>query len=263
MKRPLFSRFYDCDITHVRTEPVRNSFVYSYLTFCLDLDEVDQLQGSLFGTRWWNVFRFVPTDFIFGRPEDNHLRTSEKHSMKRAIQLYARDKGVDNIERIELIAHMRTFFYAFNPAAFYFCYGKKDEVLCAILEVTNTFHEKKTYFIPANGAGSMQGSQIKEFYVSPFVDLDAEFEFKLAIPADRLRLEINSLKDGKYVVRSIVTGSSLEWTSSALWRHLLYFPFITFQVIARIHYRAFILYLKKVPYFRKKDRLELQKGGLS
>jgi DUF1365 family protein len=217
----------------------------------LDLDEVEQLQGLFFGSRWWNVFRFAPADFIFGS------------SMKQAIRDYACGKGVDGIERIELVAHMRTLGYAFNPAAFYFCYGENDEVLCAILEVTNTFHEKKAYFIPANGSDRIQGTQSKDFYVSPFVDLDAEFEFKLTAPTGRLRLEINSLKEGKTVVRSVLSGNKVEWSSSALASRLVRFPLITLQVIAKIHYRAFILYLKKVPYFRKNDRVELQKGGLS
>jgi DUF1365 family protein len=255
MKRQQFSRLYDCDVTHVRLEPVKNSFRYTYSTFCLDLDEVEGLQGSLFGSLWWNALRFVPTDFIFG--------SDPKVPLKKAIEAYALQKGVSGIQRIELVAHMRTLGYAFNPAAFYFCYGKNGEVLCAILEVTNTYHEKKAYLIPSHGDVCIQGKQVKEFYISPFVDLDAEFEFKLSAPTDCLRLEINSLKDGKVIVRTVLTGSEVEWSGTALLKRFVRFPLITLQVIAKIHFRAFVLYLKKVPYLKKKDRLELQKGGLS
>jgi DUF1365 family protein len=183
--------------------------------------------------------------------------------LKQAIRDYAGQKGVSGVERIELVAHMRTFGYTFNPAAFYFCYGEDDLPLCAVLEVTNTYREKKAYFIAASGADRIEGSQAKDFYVSPFVELDAHFEFDFAMPTARLKLRIDSLKNGRRVVGTLVTGNKVEWSSFALLKRLVRFPLVTFQVIARIHFRAFILYLKKVPYLRKNDRLELQKGGLS
>lgn len=259
MSQGLRSRLYDCEVTHVRTQPVRNAFRYSYSTFCIDLDEVVRLQGALFGTRWWNPFRFVARDFIFGRTTA-HANASD---MKEAIHAYALSKGVEGIQRVELVAHMRTFGYAFNPAAFYFCYGTDDQFLCAILEVTNTYLEKKAYLVRANGAHRASGRQTKEFYVSPFVDLDAEFDLKLDSPGERLRLEIDSLKAGQCIVKSLVIGAKRDWSSAAMVAAMVRFPLITLQVIAKIHYRALLLFLKKVPHLRKNDRLELQKGGLS
>ncbi len=102
---------------HSRSRPTRHAFKYRYFSFCLDLDEVSELsaRSRLFGLQFWKVFRFVAEDYIFGGPG----KTAQE--VKDAVITYAQSKGVSAaIDRVELVAHMRTLGFSFNPAAFYF-----------------------------------------------------------------------------------------------------------------------------------------------
>lgn len=269
------SRLYDCQVVHVRTHPVRSAFRYRYATFCLDLDEIEALRGPWFGTRWWNVFRFVPEDFLFGVADGGAGSGGADPSpqpataMKRAVLTYAASKGVTDVARVELVAHMRSFGYAFNPAAFYYCYDHTDRLRGAIVEVTNTYRERKAYWVPCDDTrdepddGCARGVQPKEFYVSPFVDLDAQFSFRLARPTGGLRITIDSRKNGQALVRSAVVGRVVAWGSSALLWRAVRFPLMPLQIMAKIHLRALWLFANRVPYLKKAAHAELQKGGLS
>lgn len=256
------SRLYDCEVVHARNQPVRHAFTYRYFSFCIDLDEITNLsvKSRLFGLQRWKVFRFAAEDYIFGGPGKT------PQAVKEGVIAYVRSHGESRaICRVEFVGSMRTFGYSFNPAAFYFCYGEDEALLCGIVEVTNTFGEKKAYFVPARpqSAGLLQGATPKLFYVSPFVDLDSIFEFALEAPTQRLRLGITSKRVGSKVVEAWVTGQRVELSDRSLLVRLIRYPWVTAAVIARIHYQAARLYLKKVPFIRKKDRLALQKGGLS
>lgn len=252
------SRIYDCQVVHWRTRPVRHRFCYRYFTFCLDLDEVDELQRHswLFRLR---VFRFRAADFIFGQ------KSGDARALKAAVVELARHKGVvAPIARVELVAHLRTFGYVFNPAAFYFCYDDAGRALCALVEVTNTFGEKKIYFIPAGDRDSeaLVGAQPKLFYVSPFVALDSTFRFRLQAPAAQLRLRIESYIGHAAAVSALVVGRTrplADWTLAA---RLLIYPLVTLGVILRIHFQALQLYLLGVPYVRKREHPELQRKGI-
>jgi DUF1365 family protein len=244
------SRIYDCVVTHSRERPVAHRFSYRYFTFCLDLEEADRLADTslLFAAR---VFRFLPGDFIFGRAGGS------ARELKAAVIDLARKKGVTvPLARVELVANLRTFGYAFNPAAFYFCYDDLDHAVCAIVEITNTFREKKSYFLE-----KLEGTQRKLFYVSPFVELESLFRFRLSPPGERLLLRIDSL--GGTAVRAAVVGRARPLTALALVSRLCRFPVVTLGVMVAIHYQALRLYLKRVPFFKKSDRVDLQRKGIT
>jgi DUF1365 family protein len=258
------SRLYDCEVLHARATPKRHQFRYHYFTFCLDLDEIDELgRKHLFlGESFGKLFRFQVKDFIFSEGKTGKIRTVD---FKEAIFKYVREKGVTTpIARVELVAHMRTLGYAFNPAAFYFCYSKDEQPICAILEVTNTYGEKKAYFLGPDTLkdGAFRSLHSKLFYVSPFVDLESSFDMILALPGDSLRLQIDSKQQGALLVHTLVTGCAAPISDLALAKRFISNPLITLGVMARIHYQALRLYLKKVPFLKKSDRLEFQKGGL-
>jgi DUF1365 family protein len=260
--KALRSRLYDCAVTHSRSLPVENRFEYRYFTFCLDLDEIDEIasRSRLLGRGVLSAFRFCGEDFIFGRSG------STPAELKERVIEYARHKGVtDTIERVELVGHLRTFGHSFNPAAFYYCYDSADSAVCAVLEVTNTYREKKSYLITGWSSDKkvFSGSQTKNFYVSPFVQLDAEFHFSLEIPRERLSIRIDSMKGDEVHVRTYLAGEVRALTDARLLTSLLRYPWVTVGVVIKIHYQALRLYLKRVPFIRKNKQTELQQGGQS
>ncbi|NUN70802.1 MAG: DUF1365 family protein, partial [Bacteroidetes bacterium] len=133
--------------------------------------------------------------------------------------------------------------------------------LCVVPEVGNTFGELKPYLLTGQDRtdGVFRKRMTKYFYVSPFIDMDAEFDFLLQVPDERLQVTINDYKDGKKFFLSAVSGERRPLTDARLLWYAVRFPFVTLQVITLIHWQALKLYLRKLRFFRKTDHPELQK----
>lgn len=251
------SSLYECSVMHHRLEPVRNRFVYRVFMFAVDLDEIDMLHSTmrLFSRNRRNVFQFRDADHLdFGKP-----------TLKDNIVEYLRRQGIElNNGRIILVTNLRTFGYIFNPVSFYFCFDASGTPVCAIAEVGNTFGEIKPYVLGPNertGNGFRLMTK-KLFYVSPFIDLDATFDFQLAIPGEQMQITINDYKDGKKFFLSAVSGVRKPLTDARLAWYIVRFPFITLKVITLIHWQALKLYLKKLSYLKKTDHPDLQQGAM-
>lgn len=256
------SKLYDCEVFHSRQNPCTHRFTYRYFTFCLDLDEVKDLSKKFifFGIEYFKPFRFVSSDSLLGSGKNT------PNELKESVIRFAERMGIRTpIARVELLAHVRTLGYSYNPAAFYFGYDFEDRLLFGIVEVTNTFHEKKAYFVPvsANPSEEAIGVEQKLFYISPFVELDTQFEFKLKRPGEKLYIQIDSTDPkSALILHAALKGQSRPITDFRLFFYLIRYPFLTLGVMLRIHIQALRLYLKRVPFHKKSDRTELQKGGL-
>ena len=249
------SSLYRCRVMHHRLKPVKHQFLYNIFMFCLDLDEIPLIARRLwlFGHNHRNIFEFRESD---------HLRFGAGTAKDNVIS-YARSKGVhDTIEKVFLITHLRTMGYAFNPVSFYFCFGAGHVPVCCVVEVMNTYREMKPYLITRERFDGklFDARLLKYFYVSPFVELDDAFEFRLSIPGDRLQVHINDInkKKEKFLVTSLV-GERRTLTNARLLGYMFRFPFITLKIIVAIHWQALRLYLKKVPYHKKASNQDLQR----
>lgn len=242
---------------HHRLEPLKNRFVYNVFMFAVDLDEVDTLHSRLrfFSRNRFNLFQFRDRDHVnYGKP-----------NVKENIVEYLRQQGIElNNGRIILVTNLRTFGYVFNPVSFYFCFDENNSPVCAIAEVGNTFGELKPYLLRTQNRTEtgFRATMQKYFYVSPFIDLDTVFDFQLNIPGEKMHIVINDYKDGKKIFLSAVTGIRKPLTDARLLWYTIRFPLITLQVITLIHWQALKLYLKKLPYLKKDDHPELQKGAV-
>ena len=97
--------------------------------------------------------------------------------------------------------------YIFNPVSFYFCFDADGAPLCAVVEVGNTFREKKLFLLrePA-GENLFRLVAPKHFYVSPFSDLDLHFDFKLRVPGETLEIHIDDRAGDETLLLSALTG---------------------------------------------------------
>lgn len=248
------SCLYDCTVMHHRLEPKQHRFVYRVFMFYLDLDELDMLTSKfrLLSRNRFNIFSFRDRD---------HLQLAGS-SVKENILAYLSSKGVDGSEfRIGLLTNLATFGYVFNPVSFYFCFDRSNNPVCAVTEVGNTFGELKPYFFNDEQFENNTFSKktTKYFYVSPFIDMDTEFDFQLAVPGSELNIKIDDFQHGRKFFISTLTGKRNAISDAALIRYFLRFPFITLQIITLIHWQALKLFLKKLNYHKKNDHLELQR----
>ena len=249
----LNSRLYECVVMHKRLAPRRHAFAYRLFMFAIDLDEIETLEAKSFMVgRGRRPFTFREKDHLsFGG-----------FSTKESVLAYIREKGVTGpVDRILLVTHLRMFGHVFNPVSFYFCYGPGGRPVCSLAEVNNTFGEMKPYLVGAHdpATNGFRGRHVKYFYVSPFIRLDAEFDFRLQVPGEDLKLFITDYEGEERLIVTSLVGKRRELTDARLVWYAVRFPLVTLRVIGLIHWQAFRLWLKKVPFHRKAEDPQLQK----
>jgi uncharacterized protein len=246
---------------HNRLAPKPNRFHYRVFMFYLDLDEIDTLNKrmSFMSRNKFNLFNFRDKDHL-RLPKEN---PDGSKNIRQHISDYLQTQGVDiGRGRIMVLTNLCTLGYQFNPVSFYFCYDEKDQPVCSIVEVCNTFHEMKPYFLGANtrANGHFKLNTSKYFYVSPFIDMDTNFDFDLQIPGEKLQIRIDDFdQQGEQFFISTLSGEKKPLTDANLLIYFFSFPFITLKVISLIHWQAFKLWLKKLPFHNKQANKDMQR----
>ncbi len=255
------SCLYKAKVMHHRLAPKVHRFHYNIFMFYLDLDEIDDLSKRLkfMSRNRFNLFNFRDKDHL-QLPREN---PDPSKNIRQQIIDYLQVNGANiGNGRIMVLTNLCTLGYQFNPVSFYFCYDEANQPVCSIVEVCNTFLEMKPYFL---GIDTKQGEQFhlnteKYFYVSPFIDMDTNFDFDLQVPGEKLQVKIDDYdKESKRFFISTLSGTKTKLTDAKLLYYFFSFPFITLKVIGLIHWQALKLWLKKLPFHKKDADAELQR----
>jgi len=137
----------------------------------------------------------------------------------------------------------------------YFCYQRDGSLAALLYEVHNTFRERHSYLIPVDrdaglaGVTGAPGAVIdqhcrKGFYVSPFMDRDMNYTFRVAVPDQRVMVAIRAADKDGLLLAAALTGERIALTDAALLRALATHPLLTLKVIGAIHWHALLLLLK-------------------
>jgi DUF1365 family protein len=256
------SCLYKAKVMHHRLAPKEHRFHYNIFMFYLDLDEIDGLAKKLkfMSRNRFNLFNFRDKDHL----QLSMDKPDTAKNIREHITDYLQANGVNiGSGRIMVLTNLCTLGYQFNPVSFYFCYDEQGEPVCSVVEVCNTFREMKPYFL---GAETKNGDAFKLntgkfFYVSPFIEMDTNFDFDLQIPGEKMQLRIDDYdKLGKRFFISTLSGKKVALTDAKLLLYFFSFPLITLKVIGLIHWQALKLWLKKLPYHKKEANRALQKG---
>lgn len=233
------STLYVGSVIHRRLRPRPHRLRYRVFWMMLDLDEIDALAQRLpaFSRNHFNAVSFYDRDH--GDGSTTPLREQvERHLQSAGIEL---DGGP-----IRLFCMPRIFGYGFNPLSVYFCYRARGALAAILYEVHNTFRQRHCYlFAVDDGAGTIieQHCQ-KAFYVSPFMDMEIAYAFRVAVPDQRIALAIRAVDADGPVLAAAVSGTRRALTNSALLRALVTHPLLTLKVIGAIHWHALGMWLK-------------------
>ncbi len=155
---------------------------------------------------------------------------------------------------MRVLTHLRTFGHLFNPVSFYYCFDRAGERVEAVAaEVTNTpWGERHVYaFARGEASGRVLRARIgKDFHVSPFLGMDAEYDWRLTEPGDDLQVHIESRRAGRPTFDATLALERREATPAALRRALVRYPLLPLRVVGGIYAHALRLKLKGAPYHR-------------
>jgi len=253
------SALYKCLVMHNRIAPKKHRFHYNVFMFWLDIDKLDKLASKLkfLSYNKPGIFSFRDSDH-FKYPEGD---SRNQLSTRTKLNDYLATKGITVFpEKVFLLTHIRMFGYVFNPVSFYFCYDEQNVCNYVVTEISNTFGEMKLFLVDAKNGSTFEQNAQKFFYVSPFTDMDTEFEFRYKVPDEKLNIQINVKdKSGDKFFISTLTGNKKSVTDARLGWYIIRFPFITIRVMLAIHWQALKLWLKKIPYHKKSANADLQR----
>lgn len=228
-------------VMHHRLQPKRHRFVSRVFTLLVDVDRLAELDQRLrlFSIERFNLFSFRLKDH--GPRNGQPLRPWVEGELKRAgIVVHAAE--------IRLLAMPRFIGYVFNPLSIYYCFDAEGLLFAIVYEVKNTFGEQHAYVLavsdPSTSSEAVQQRCDKGFYVSPFIEAEATYRFRLNKPGERLAVMIREEIESGLLLIATLSGDRRPLTDLELVRQALRHPFLTQKVIASIHIQALKLWLK-------------------
>lgn len=211
----------------------------------VDLDELPTLFDSY---RFWSLNKLNIA--AFHRNDHHGEKDSDlSSSIRRLVNNHSTIKADGPIR---LLTHFRYFGYVFNPLSIYYCYDANDKhVTHVVSEVTNTpWKEQHCYVLNGHEEDHQFVTQHhkKEFHVSPFLDMNMDYHWKIGIPADDLYLSIDNKRKNENVFHASMRLKKESINQNSLRNVLINFPLMTMKVTSAIHLQALALWLKGIKY---------------
>ena len=238
------SCIYNGLVTHHRFKPVKHSLKYKTFSLLLDLDELERLDEkiSIFSINKFNVFSFYYKDH--GLRDGSSIKDWIVENIKKF-------KISSEITKIELLCYPRIFGYVFNPLSIFYCY-QENNLKAIFYEVKNTFNEQHTYIFKVIDGEKIEQKCKKKFYVSPFMDMNTFYNFKLIAPGEKLSVFIKQTDDVGTVLTATQEGDRKKLNFKQLLINFFKYPLMTIKIIVSIHFEAFLLW-KKGAIYRKRN----------
>ncbi|HEX8867426.1 MAG TPA: DUF1365 domain-containing protein [Lentzea sp.] len=205
---------------------IERTFSHRAYMWLVDLAELPRLP-------WWArpFARFEARDHL-GSPARSIRENLDEWLAERGIELGG--------GQVLMLANARVLGYVFNPLSVYWCHDASGALVCVVAEVHNTYGGRHCYLLRTDAAG--RASVDKEFYVSPFLEVDGHYVMRLPKPGDQLSVTIALRQNGKTTFSATMKG-----TRSTGLRMLFRRPLMPQRVSALIRRHGIALYFKRLP----------------
>jgi uncharacterized protein len=231
----LASGLYVGRVSHTRVKPRKHALAYRVFMLLVDLDELPALARlKTLGVGRFNLFGFDPRRF--GDGSGTPLKAQVEATLAAA--------GIAHGGPVRMLAMPQILGRAFNPLTVYFCHGADGALSAILYEVNNTFGERHSYLIPAPNAALVKQACAKQFYVSPFMDMDLSYAFRILRPEERVLVAVDTSDADGLVLAASFSGERRPLSDGQLLKAWLTHPWMTLGVVAAIHVEALKIWLK-------------------
>ena len=244
------SCIYNGQVIHRRFKPKEHFFKYKVFSLLLDLSELSLLDKELkiFSYNKFNILSFYDIDH--GPRDGTSLISWVKENLNNN-NIYSKEI------KIKLLCYPRVWGYIFNPLSIFFVYDKNSNLISILYEVKNTFGEQHTYVFKIDKDNQLlEHSCKKRFHVSPFIEMNCLYYFKILKPTDKLSVVINQNDDSGKLLFASQDGLKNELNNKNLMISYISNPLMSFKIIGAIHFEAFKLWIKGIKLVKKKFKIK-------
>jgi len=240
------SCIYNGNVIHKRFKPKEHFFKYKVFSLLIDLSELNELDKKLnfFSLNKFNLISFYEKDH--GERDGSSLLSWVK------LNLANNNIMTENI-KIKLLCYPRILGYVFNPLSIFFIYDNNENLISILYEVKNTFGEQHTYVFKVESKNKLiQNNCFKKFHVSPFIEMNCNYFFRILNPGENLSVKIDQHDQEGKILFASQDGKRSDLTNKNLMNSYLKHPLMTFKIITAIHFEAFKLWIKGIKFVKKK-----------
>ena len=242
-------------VWHRRLRPSANSFRYPSYFVMLSLREWPHTGSAGLARNRRGLLSFFDADHGLGGP----------NALAWFDQLLKSEGILDATGPVWLQTYPRVLGFAFKPVSFWYAHRADGTSAAVLVEVNNTFGERHCYLLRApslHWGAPVQADKV--FHVSPFCELEGTYHFRFlrtdAVPKSGatapntpprvlVRVDLHDLHGP--LLQTSLGGQLLPISTATAQRAFWGMPLMTWGVVARIHWQALRLALKRVPFFRK------------
>lgn len=240
----LNSALYFGRVMHHRVRPFRHRFTYRVFSLFADLDELDQIGKRLpgFSHNRWNILSLW----------DRDLGPRDGSAPRPWIARQLAAAGLPSGGPVRVLCFPRVLGYVFNPITLWFCYDSEERLIAVLYEVSNTFGQHHAYLLPVEpGEERVCHAFDKHFYVSPFIEMTADYRIKLKAPDAHYSLSILEGGEEGRLLYAGHTGERAELGWRSFLRAAFGYPLLTFKIMGGIHWEALWLWMKGAKFHRR------------
>jgi DUF1365 family protein len=233
-------------VRHRRLKPVGNAFAYGTYFLLLPMRSLQKNGAGYLARNRSALLSFYDRDH-------GDARGPEQGGALAWLDELLLAQGIaDASGEVWLHTYPRVLGFAFKPVSFWYCHHPNGSLRAVLAEVNNTFGQRHCYLLDQPAYGRELHAD-KVFSVSPFCQVEGSYRFRFMLTPDLRRTVARIDYDDAQgpLLETSVSGTLETLKASTVRRALLHYPAMTWNVLARIHWQALKLWIKRVPFIGK------------